>query len=124
MRISGGRPDGWRGDLQQRRLRFGSRRGSGRRLRPGPKQGPRPCGSSVMIALTLAVTLGGSTPPALVAPSRIVYVSADISDGTSCRLLEGDQWTCQSPSAQLSGIVVIVGQDAIAYRSPTGSDAS
>ena len=77
-----------------------------------------------MIALTLAVTLGGSTPPALVAPSRIVYVSADTSDGTSCRLLEGDQWTCQSPSAQVSGIVVIVGQDAIAYRSPTLSDAS
>ncbi len=77
-----------------------------------------------MIVIALLTTLAGSTPAAIGAAWRAVYISVEASHDTTCQLLPLDRWTCADLPADANGIVVIVGERAIAYRAVRAIDPS
>ena len=67
-----------------------------------------------MIPLVLLAALSGAIPPGLGQPSLIAFVGLEPTPPIACRLVESDRWSCDGPPGA-RGIVVIVGEQAIAF---------
>jgi hypothetical protein len=69
-----------------------------------------------MIAAAIASIVIGSIPPALTAPSRVIWIDGDPATPAVCRVVSPARWECEGVSDQSRGVVVIVGENGLAYQ--------
>jgi len=69
-----------------------------------------------MIAVILAAQIAGVVPEALVAPSRVMWIDRDPLRHPICRLVMPRGWSCEGDFDPAHGLVVLVGEDGVAYQ--------
>lgn len=70
----------------------------------------------MIAALLTALSISGAVPPSLAAVSRVVWVDADMSAGPACTIDAPGQWTCDDVHEPARGVVVLIGDAALAYQ--------
>lgn len=68
-----------------------------------------------MIHVAIAAVIFGVVPPTLVAPARVIWVDGNPGSSVSCRLATTRGWECEGPLEPSRGLVVIVGENGVAY---------
>lgn len=68
-----------------------------------------------MIAVILAAQIAGVVPQALAAPSRVTWIDSDVSSLATCGFTTPRAWSCEGDFNPARGLVVIVGEDGVAY---------
>jgi hypothetical protein len=74
--------------------------------------------------LLTALSIAGLIPSTLNAVSRVVWVDPDLSGTASCQVTDATHWQCDGLPDPARGIVVMIGDGALAYRCVNVCDAS
>jgi len=77
-----------------------------------------------MIAVALAVQIAGFVPQGLTAPSRVIWIDSDPSPHVTCRLAAPRGWECEGAFDPARGLVVVVGENGVAYQRLVAGDGS
>lgn len=70
----------------------------------------------MIAALLTAWSIAGAVPPSLAAVSRVVWIDAEMSGSAACTIAAPGQWKCDDLREPAQGLVVLIGDTALAYQ--------